>query len=213
MDTTTKKKLWQQTMEDFESGDIDILVGTQTITKGYHFPNVTLVGILWADLNLHFPLYYAAEHCLQQLIQVAGRAGRERAGAKVIVQTMMDHPIFKYINEIDYLQLYQRELAQREEVGYPPCMKLAEIELKHSNEVQLEKEALALMHHLHYEIEALDLEVAVLGPAKPPVHKIKKVHTRTLCLKGQSMAALIKLYQTIHHTHYKSSIFFTPDPL
>ena len=76
LDTTTKKKLWQETMEDFEAGCIDILVGTQTISKGFHFPRVTLVGVLWADLNLHFPVFNATETTLQQLIQVAGRAGR-----------------------------------------------------------------------------------------------------------------------------------------
>ena len=81
MDVSSKKTLWQQTMTDFENGAIDILVGTQTITKGFHFPNVTLVGILWADLNLHFPVYNAAETSLQQLIQVAGRAGRAREGS------------------------------------------------------------------------------------------------------------------------------------
>jgi len=77
LDTTTQKKQWQQIMIDFGNGDINILVGTQTITKGYHFPHVTLVGIIWADLNLHFPIFNAAETTLQQIIQVAGRAGRQ----------------------------------------------------------------------------------------------------------------------------------------
>ena len=73
LDTTTKKKVWQQTIADMTDGKIDILVGTQTITKGFHFPRVTLVGVLWADLQLNFPVYNAAETALQQLIQVSGR--------------------------------------------------------------------------------------------------------------------------------------------
>ena len=102
LDTSSKKKEWHKTIEQFNKGTIDIMVGTQTITKGYHFPKVTLVGILWADLNLNFPAYHAAETTLQQLIQVAGRAGRESAESLVLVQTMIDHPIFKFINEINY---------------------------------------------------------------------------------------------------------------
>jgi len=77
MDTTTKKKQWQETIDQMYSGKIDILIGTQTITKGYDFRRVTLVGVLWADLNLNFPIFNAAETTLQQLIQVAGRAGRQ----------------------------------------------------------------------------------------------------------------------------------------
>ncbi len=105
MDVTLKKKVFQQTLDDFHAGANDILVGTQTITKGFHFPHVTLVGILWADLNLSFPIFNAAETTLQQLIQVAGRAGRQRPESKVIVQSMIDHPIFGYLNEIDYINL------------------------------------------------------------------------------------------------------------
>ena len=67
LDATINKKKWMETIKDFEDGKIDILVGTQTITKGYHFPHVTLVGILWADINLHMPMYNAAEITLQQL--------------------------------------------------------------------------------------------------------------------------------------------------
>ncbi len=79
-------------MNAFEAGEIDILVGTQTITKGYHFPKVTLVGILWADINLSIPMYNAAEVTLQQLIQVAGRAGRQSSDSRVIVQTPIGSP-------------------------------------------------------------------------------------------------------------------------
>jgi len=114
LDTTIRKKLWSQTIHDFEQGNIDILVGTQTITKGFHFPNVTLVGILWADLNLHFPIFNATETTLQQLIQVAGRAGRQHNESEVIVQTMSNHPVFNYLNETDYLKFYSSEIEKKE---------------------------------------------------------------------------------------------------
>lgn len=212
MDVSSKKKLWKQTMDDFDSGTIDILVGTQTITKGFHFPKVTLVGILWADLNLHFPVYNAAETTLQQLIQVAGRAGRCQAGAQVIVQAMMDHPVFKYLNEVDYLRFYESELTARASVGYPPCLRLAEIELKSSDEQTLDTEALQLALALNSIISQCTVEARVLGPAKPPVSKIKNTHARKIYLKSASMGTIIELYKKIDHRNFKSSIFFTPNP-
>ena len=122
---------------------VDILVGTQTITKGYHFPLVTLVGVLWADSNIHFPFYAAAETTLAQLIQVAGRAGRESDNGLVIVQTLTQHPIFNFINEKHYSDFYAYEKAYRQELRYPPYVRFAEIELRHENEQTVAREALA----------------------------------------------------------------------
>lgn len=212
MDVSSKKKVWKQTMDDFDSGAIDILVGTQTITKGFHFPNVTLVGILWADLNLHFPIYNAAETTLQQLIQVAGRAGRARAGAQVIVQAMMHHPVFNYLNEIDYLKFYESELSARTAIGYPPALRLVEVELKNNDEQCLDDESLQLGMHLMEQVATHNLDVRILGPAKPPVSKIKNTHSRKIYLKSCSMAQLIELYKKIDQSKLLSAVYFTPNP-
>jgi primosomal protein N' (replication factor Y) (superfamily II helicase) len=212
MDVSSKKKVWQHTMQDFENGTINILVGTQTITKGFHFPNVTLVGILWADLNLHFPTYNAGETSLQQLIQVAGRAGRTRENSTVIVQAMMMHPVFNYLNETDYLKYYEYELHNRKTVGYPPALRLVEIELKNSDEAIIAQEAMMLAHALMKTIAAQKYDIRLLGPAKPPVSKIKNTHARKIYLKSASMSVLIELYRTIKVKQFKSSVFFTPNP-
>ncbi|BDC34096.1 hypothetical protein Noda2021_00540 [Candidatus Dependentiae bacterium Noda2021] len=213
LDVTAKKKVWQQTVTEFEAGAIDILVGTQTITKGYHFPRVTLVGVIWADLNLHFPVYNAAESCLQQLIQVAGRAGRSTQKSQVIMQTMIDHHIFKYINEIDYLSFYEHEITSRATTGYPPCQRLAQIELKHLSEHRVEQESYQLLEELMYLKNKFQLAVTILGPAKPVVHMIKKTHSRALYLKGADITHLAKLYEQCNKSWYKSSLFFIPNPL
>lgn len=213
LDVSSKKKEWQATMEAFQKGAIDILVGTQTITKGFHFPRVTLVGILWADLNLHFPLYNASETTLAQLIQVAGRAGRESASSTVIVQTMMRHPIFNYLNEIDYLQFYEYEMNNRKTVRYPPLIRLAEIEIKHNNETTIESEANRLINFLIDTIIKTKKEITILGPAKPPVSKIKNTHSRKIYLKSSSISDLIELYRSFNKAAYKSHIFFTPNPI
>jgi len=98
-DTTRKRGAHERILKQFRARQIDILVGTQTLTKGYHFPNVELVGVLWGDLNLHFPTYTARETTLQQLIQVAGRAGRQsNSTATVIVQVMDDSSFFENLD-------------------------------------------------------------------------------------------------------------------
>lgn len=208
MDTTVNKKLWQQIITQFENQEIDILVGTQTITKGYHFPNVTLVGVIWGDINLNFPFYNAQEVILQQLIQVAGRAGRQRPDSKVIVQTMTKHPLFNYLTETDYLKFYEKEIEQRSLVNYPPLIRFAEIEIKHSKEATAEQEAFTIAAQL------LKLKtVTVLGPTEPPVSKIKKIFSKKIYLKAKEFNALADAFRSIDQKTLRSSIFFTPHPL
>lgn len=213
MDTTTKKKVWQQTIADMMNGSIDILVGTQTITKGFHFPNVTLVGVLWADLHLGFPVYNAAETALQQLIQVAGRAGRNHTHGQVIIQTMADHELFNHLNEIDYLKFYASEMEVRTELNYPPASRFAELELKHVNEARLEQEAHYIVNCLQAYATHNTLSLRILGPAKPPVSKIQSIHSRKIYIKGEDFADIIRVYKSIEKKKYSSSIYFTPNPL
>jgi len=212
LDTSANKKLLQQIMSDFHDQKIDILVGTQTITKGYHFPHVTLVGILWADLNLHFPIFNAAETSLQQLIQVAGRAGRQSNESEVIVQAMKGHTIFEYVNELNYLQFYRQELQNRQMLGYPPSKRLVEIELKHPNEAIVEQDSRKFAAALRTHQQRNEIPITILGPAKPPVHKIKNLFSRKIYIKAAQIGDIITTYQHIDQKNYISSIFFTPNP-
>jgi primosomal protein N' (replication factor Y) len=213
MDTTSKKKEWQQTMIDFADGSLDILVGTQTISKGYHFPNVTLVGIIWADLNLHFPTYNAAETTLQQLIQVAGRAGRQKKGSEVIVQTMIDHSIFNYLNELDYPRFFEREIETRSLVSYPPCIRFAEIELKHDDEYVVETDAQKALENLFTINNKFDMNLIIMGPAKPPISKVKNSHARKIYLKGERIQDIIAAYKKLSLNYFKSRLYFCPNPV
>lgn len=213
LDATINKKQWEHTLEQFAKGNIDILVGTQTITKGYHFPNVTLVGVLWADLNLNFPIFNAAETTLQQLIQVAGRAGRGAKKSSVVIQTMINHPIFNFLNEIDYVQFYNYELEHRQLLNYPPVARFVEIELKSTNETIIEQEAYQIARFLEQLINQKKYKISLLGPAQPPVAKVKNVFSRRLYLKGGTIAQLIELYKILQPNQFQSSVFFTPNPL
>jgi len=212
LDTTIKKKRWEETVRDFHAGAIDILVGTQTITKGYDFPRVTLVGILWADLNLNFPVYNASEVTLQQLIQVAGRAGRQSAESEVIVQAMGEHPIFNYLSEQDYLQFYAHELAVRRELAYPPCGRLALVTLRHSEESVVAEESQKVAALLYDRAQNLP-DVRILGPASPPVHRIKGLFFRTIYCKAPTVQYISRVMDVVDPETYQSVIYFTPNPV
>jgi primosomal protein N' (replication factor Y) len=210
LDTTKSKKEWQKTVEDFYAGSLDILVGTQTITKGYDFPKVTLVGILWADLNLHFPQYNATETTLQQLIQVAGRAGRHTNQSLVIVQTMSAHTVFSYIDELHYRDFCATEMRSRQEYGYPPYKQLCMLLLQHKDEATVEKDAHAITYALTTLRTRTEKNVQILGPSKPPVHKVQKVHLREIYLKAVSIHDILFLYNALTHGRYRSTISFMP---
>ncbi len=211
MEITSKKKKWKETLENFHQGKIDILVGTQTITKGYHFPNVTLVGVLWADLNLHFPMFNACEKTLQQLIQVAGRAGRAKKNSDVIIQTMTDHPIYNYLNEVDYLQFYSYEIEKRRESNYPPCTRLVEIEFKNKDETVVDLESKRFKQEITQKSDPN--VIIILGPVKPPVSRIKNQNFRKIYIKSNNINIVINLFKNLDKNSYKSEIYFTPNPI
>lgn len=210
LDTTSKKKIWQQTVQNFYDKKIDILVGTQSISKGYHFPHVTLVGILWADVNLHFPMYNAAETTLQQLIQVAGRAGRQSNESRVIVQTMTPHALFNFINEQDYLRFYESEIVKRQMVGYPPAQHIAEIEIRHETQLVVEQDAQVIADRL---IDNAPSDVIVLGPVPAVIYRVQKTFCQKIYLKSMSRTMMIRLFADLEEKQFASSLFFTIDPV
>ncbi|RTL05875.1 primosomal protein N' [Candidatus Dependentiae bacterium] len=209
MDTTSKKKEWQNTVERIKNGSIDIIVGTQTVTKGYHFPKVTLVGVIWADMQLHFPTFNATEIATQQLIQVAGRAGRASTDSQVIVQMMDEHPITTFLHEVNYVHFFAQEIENRKALLYPPAGVLVEIELKHAAEIVIEQESHALAQNLNYYSKQYK-GMYILGPVKNMVHKIQHIESRVIFIKGASLIEAIHLYNHIEKHLYASRLFFTP---
>jgi primosomal protein N' (replication factor Y) len=212
LDTTVDRKKWKKIVADMHEGNIDILIGTQTITKGYHFPHVTLVGILWADMHMSHPVYNATETTIQQLIQVAGRAGRQHPESEVIVQTMVPHDLFKYVNEETYNTYFDYELQLRRMLEYPPIVRFAEIELRHTNPQTIDADAQRCAQFLNTAL-AVKPHVRLLGPSQPPVHKIKNIHIRKLYLKSSNMADIIELYRELTRLNLESQCLFTPNPL
>jgi primosomal protein N' (replication factor Y) len=151
-DTLKRKDDYRRILGDFRSGKIDILVGTQMIAKGLHFPNVTLVGIVYADLSLHIPDFRAGERTFQLLTQVAGRAGRGDVEGEVIVQAFTPfHPAIQYARRHDYAGFYEQEIEYREQLKYPPVARIALLVIKGRNEEKVAFWA----EHLRRELEKL----------------------------------------------------------
>jgi primosomal protein N' (replication factor Y) len=149
-DTMKRKDDYRKTLGDFRAGKTDILVGTQMIAKGLHFPNVTLVGIIYADLALHQPDFRAGERTFQLLTQVAGRAGRGDVEGEVFVQAFTPfHPAIQYARRHDFTGFYEQEIEFREQLKYPPLSRVALLTLKGRNEDKVKFSA----EHLKRELE------------------------------------------------------------
>lgn len=206
-DVSRRKKEWAATMDQFKNHELDILVGTQIITKGYHFPRVTLVGVIWADSSVHFPIYNAHETALQQLIQVAGRAGRVAAHSRVIIQSFDDHEIFNFLDEQRYLEFATKELEAREELMYPPYGRMITVEIAGSDEQRVIREAATLASRLRNRAND---DITILGPAAPVVAKVQRTYYRQLILKAESFTPLYALVDPRLWEDLKCSVHAVP---
>ena len=190
-DTMTRKHAYAETLMDFRRGKIDILLGTQMIAKGLDFPNVTLVGIVYADMALHLPDFRAGERTFQLLTQVAGRAGRGDVTGEVVVQTFTPHhSAIQFARHHDFVGFYEEEIAYREQLDYPPFSHLVVIELSAVQETEVDFVA----HWLQKEMsQKIPKHVTLLGPAVPPMAKLRGRHRRQILLRSRAMKTLAKV--------------------
>lgn len=195
LETTRSKKSLAKTIADFEDGRIDILVGTQMVTKGLDFDNVSLVGVMSADQLLQFPNFRAAERAFQLMVQVSGRAGRKNKQGKVIIQTYNKaHPILKEVLENDYTSFYKREIQERQAFRYPPFNKVIHIHLKHKKPMVL-NDAMRI-----YSINLRKiLGERLLGPAVPYVSRIRGWYILDLMVKLNNPKEAVKIKEAIAH--------------
>jgi primosomal protein N' (replication factor Y) len=185
LDTTRSKHSYQQLINDFENGDIDILVGTQMVTKGLDFDNVSLVGVLNADQMLKFPDFRSSERSYQLMAQVAGRAGRKKKRGKVIIQTYTpDHWVIQKVMHNRYNELFDHEILERKNYLYPPFYRLLEITLKH-------KDPNVIVHASQTFANTLNEKLGnrVLGPEAPYVSRINNWYIRQVLVKMERETA------------------------
>jgi primosomal protein N' (replication factor Y) len=188
LDTTRSRNAYERIISDFEHGRIDILVGTQMVTKGLDFDRVSLVGILNADNLLNFPDFRAHERSFQLMSQVAGRAGRKHKRGKVIIQTTKpEHQVIKQVVANNFEQLFKSQLIQRKTFHYPPYSRLLRITLKHRNSRTLAVAARQLADNLRKRIGDM-----VLGPEAPLINRIQNYYIEEILLKLDRGVALPK---------------------
>ena len=191
-DALKRKEDYRRILGDFRAGKIDILLGTQMIAKGLHFPNVTLVGIIYADLALHQPDFRAGERTFQLLTQVAGRAGRGDVEGEVFVQAFTPfHPAIQFARRHDFAGFNEQELEFRQPLKYPPWSRIALLTLKGRNEEKVRFSA----EHLKRELDKLlpDFKELILaGPAPAPLLRAETFYRYQIMLRFPRMSLLSK---------------------
>jgi primosomal protein N' (replication factor Y) (superfamily II helicase) len=189
-DTLKKKDDYRRILSDFRAGKIDVLLGTQMIAKGLHFPNVTLVGIIYADLALHQPDFRAGERTFQLLTQVAGRAGRGDVEGEVIVQAFAPfHPAIQYARRHDFAGFYEQEIEFRQQLKYPPLNRIALLTLKGRNEQKVQFSAEHLKRALEKYLSDLK-ELILAGPAQAPLMKAETYYRYQIMLRHPRMSLI-----------------------
>ncbi len=192
MDTTKCKDSHEKILSAFSNGEADILIGTQMIVKGHDFPNVTLVGILAADMSLYSNDYRSGERTFELLVQAAGRAGRGEVPGEVVIQTYSPkHYSIRMAAEQNYEGFYEEEIRYRELMGYPPVSSLLAVLMTGADEEYLE---LAAGHLKNFAIRADKAKnLQIIGPASPYVNKVNDEYRRVLYLKCGEKKVLIEI--------------------
>lgn len=180
LDTTRKKYSYQNLIEEFEKGEIDVLVGTQMVSKGLDFDRVSLVGILDADRMIHFPDFRSHERTFQLITQVSGRAGRREKTGRVIIQTAnTDQHLLNKIILNDFKGFFHQEIQERKQFHYPPFYRLIRITLKHA-EQDISKKA---SHDLVNMLKTALGQHRVLGPEEPLIGKVRNLYLMQVMIK------------------------------
>ena len=191
-DTTGRKGGYEEILERFRNREADILIGTQMIVKGHDFPGVTLVGVIAADLSLFSPDFRSQEKTFQLLTQAAGRAGRGGNPGTVVIQSYQpEHYAIVLSMRQDYELFYEKELAFREMMGYPPCSRLLTIRLSSADESFLE--AVSSQSFSRFESRARDAGAELIGPLNAPLYKLKDIFRKIIYIKHESHDIIIKL--------------------
>ena len=195
-DTTANRKHYLATLKAVRSRQVDILIGTQMIAKGLHFPHITLVGVVWADSGLGMPDYKAAERTFSLLAQVTGRAGRGEDPGRVIIQTYQPHHYSVHLAQHhDYTAFFEREIAARRPLHYPPFSRLVNIRFSGLNEDRVEQVAGMVADFLRRRQWTSRMDI--LGPSPSPLVKLKDRTRWQLLLKSRYPAVLHEVCETL----------------
>ncbi|WP_437191462.1 replication restart helicase PriA [Planctomicrobium sp. SH527] len=204
-------------LEAFREGKIDLLLGTQMIAKGLDFPNVTLVGVIDADMLLHQPEMRAAERTFQLISQVAGRTGRGERAGRVLVQTMVpDEPVIQFAARHDFNNFAKHELEQRKSANAPPYSSMCRIILRSLTESTVKEESRRIAELLRQSAAELKLPVRILGPAPAIITRLRKYFRYHIQMTASELSSLEQLWRTASprfQLHAQVELVIDVDPL
>lgn len=182
-DTTAGKDGHRNILEKFSSGDYRVLIGTQMVTKGHHFPDVDLVGVLFGEESLHYPDFRSSERTFRQLVQVSGRAGRDSTQGEVVVQTYMpEHHVFTHLQRHDYDGFMTEELKVRRDLNYPPFSRVVLASCSSTNQAALSEVVRAWAQRMQSLVSGKP--ITVLGPVPPVVARVKNRFREHVLIRG-----------------------------
>ncbi len=211
-DTTARKGAQEKILAALQKKEIDILIGTQMITKGHDFPFITLVGVISADTSLNIPDFRASERTFQMLTQVAGRGGRGEALGRVIIQTFNpEHYALKHAQSHDYKSFYAEEIEYRKALQYPPFGRIINLRLSSIKKETLMERANLIGKQAKTLAARLNNIAEIIGPAESPLAKIRGRFRYQMLIKGQDINALHQIAQELLLKHTDSIVKLTVD--
>lgn len=206
VDTVTKKNSHEMILNQFKEESIDILIGTQMVVKGHHFPKVTLVGVIAADSSLHIDDYRSSERTFDLIVQVAGRAGREELPGKVIVQTYNpDDFSIQCAKEQNYDSFYEAEINIRRQLKYPPFCDIIVFGLSGLVKAEVQKASNTLYQILDEQIKQEKMDTLLLKPLPCPIDRIKNRYRFRMILKGKADEEMITMINQAMTKYYKEN--------
>jgi primosomal protein N' (replication factor Y) len=211
-DTTSRKGTQEKILQALEQRKIDILIGTQMITKGHDFPFITLVGVISADTALNMPDFRAAERTFQLITQVAGRGGRGENPGKVIIQTFNpDHYALRHAQNHDYKSFYKEEIDFRQALQYPPFGRIINLRLSSIKKDVLIEQA-HILGKLAKKLSARHGNIAeIIGPAESPLAKIRGRFRWQMLIKGQDLNVLHQIARELLQRSANNTVKITAD--
>jgi len=197
-DNSKRKNSASELVDKMNSREVDILLGTQMISKGFDFPGVVVAGVLMADIGLNLPDFRSAEKIFSLLVQLAGRSGRGDEKGRVIIQTLnLEHNIFKYVLTQDYEGFYRYELSMRKALNYPPFSRISRLVIRGKVEEKVDSVSELLAEELLNFIKREGLNVDVLGPAPAPLSKVGGNFRYHIILKSDNLNKIPQLVRTV----------------
>ena len=200
-DTINSTKSYEKIFKRFSDGKIDILIGTQMIAKGLDFPNVTLVGVLFADMSLHIPDFRSAERTFNLITQVSGRSGRGKKKGIVYIQTYSpNHYSINCAKEHNYISFYNQEIKNRidPKLIYPPFSRLIRIVIRGENEKKVESDSNTISNILKLSTYEYTRKIIILGPAPCIISKLNKYYRWNLLIKTPSHYLLNQFFKQLN---------------